>query len=216
MVYYNKELDVPVVHTYAELGLPIIYAESYQQRLERLLEFQDKNHKTANVIAVRERPESNYVVKDQFVGANQVVNDGEVAYAQKSAGESPTNDFWHATAPRWEVRTGTALTPADTDTWTQFTNPVAGSLKARTAGYPKTNDTGDADNTGDSTQAVSWAVNWATTDFNTTNISGVIYTSVTSPTTGSPLLFHAVYSPAFDKASTDTLKTFVNHTFESA
>jgi hypothetical protein len=209
--------DVPTLHSYSEVGRPVIYAESYQQRLERLLEYKDKNHKVANVIAVRERPEGNYAVKEQFTGNNVVTDAGEIAYAQKAAAEAPTNDFWAATG-RFTVRdNATPLTPGEGDTYTAFSNPVTGSTTngARTAGYPKTNDTLDTDNTGDSAQAISWAKLWATTDFTATNVSGLVYTAISSPTTGTPLLFHSVFSPVFGKAATDTLKVFVNHTFEA-
>lgn len=216
-VIYDQELDddVPVVHTYAQIGMPIVYAESYQQRLERVLEFEDKNHKTANVIAVRERPEGRHAVKEQFLGANLVTDAGEIAYAQKAAGETPTNDFWSANQ-RFSIRdNASALTPAETDTYTVFSNPIPSSVKTRTGGYPKTNDTGDADNTGDSPQAVSWAVSYLTTEANGSNLSGLVIVAIASPTTGTPLLNHSVFSPVFAKASTDTLKVFVNHTFEN-
>ena len=214
VVLYNKE-GIPIVHTYSQIGMPVIHAESLEQRLERVLEYEDKNHKTANVIAVRERPEGKYAVKEQMLGANLVTDAGEIAYAQKAAGESPTNDFWSANQ-RFQVRdNATPLTPAEGDTYTVFSNAVAGSLKTRTSGYPKTNDTGDPDNTGDSTQAVSWAVNYLTTDFTATNVSGLVIVAIASPTTGTPLLNHSVFSPVFAKASTDTLKVFVNHTFEN-
>lgn len=216
--FYDKNLDqwIPNIYSYAQVGVPVVEAETLDQRIERVLEYQDKNHTKpgANVICVRERPEGRYAVKEQFVGQNLVTDDGEIAYAQKAAGETPTNDFWSANQ-RFEVRdNATPLTPAETNTWTQFTNPVAASLKTRTGGYPKTNDTGDADNTGDTVRAVSWAVNYTTGDFTATNVSGQIITAIASPTTGTPLLNHAAFT-AFAKTSTDTLKIFVNHEFEN-
>lgn len=215
-IIYDKKLDVPIVHTYAQIGMPIIYAESYEQRLERRLEWEDKNHKVPNVVAVRERPEGNYAVKEQFLAANLVTDTGEIAYAQKAAGATVTNDFWAAGA-RFAVRdNATPLTPTEGDDFGDFTNHVAGSVKARTGGYPLQGTDPDGDNTGDGANVVAWSVNYLTGDFNATNVSGLTYSSDTTPTTGeaSPILFHAAFT-AFAKTATDTLKFFVNHTFEN-
>src|SRR5215213_8482576 len=136
-VFYDKNLDewIPNIYSYAQIGKPIVYAESLDQRIERVLEFQDKNHTEpgANVICVRERPEGNYALKEQFVGQNLVTDDGEVAYAQKMTGGNTavTNDFWHATTPRFHLRdNATPLTPAVTHNFTNFTGTVVGT-KAR-------------------------------------------------------------------------------------
>lgn|SRR5215216_916100 len=213
VIIYDKKLDVPVVDTYAQIGMPVIHAESYEQRLERLLEFEDKNHKKANVIAIRERPEGPHrAVKEQFLGANLVTTAGKNSYAEKASAQTPTNDFWHATNVKFALRDNASqLTPAVSDTYTVFTNPIAGSVKLRTAGYPQTPDA-DADNTGDGANIVSWKVDYTTTDFNATNVSGQVIASAATPTTGTPLLNHSAFTP-FAKASTDTLKLFVNHTF---
>ena len=219
-VFYDKNLDewIPNVYSYAQIGKPIVYAESLDQRIERVFEYQDKNHTKpgANVICVREKPEGSYILKEQFVGQNLVTDAGEIAYAQKAAAETPTNDFWSANG-RFVLRdNATPLTPGEGNTYTDFTNPIAGSLTngAREAGYPRTNDP-DGDNTASNkTQTVTWHVNYATADFNATNVSGQVYVAITSPTTGTPLLNHAAFT-AFAKTATDTLKIFVNHLFEN-
>ena len=39
--FYDKNLDerIPNVYSYAQIGKPIVYAESYEQRLERTFEY---------------------------------------------------------------------------------------------------------------------------------------------------------------------------------
>lgn len=93
------------------------------------------------------------------------------------------------------------------------------TTKTLRSNYPRFND-GDADNTGGANDQVTWSYNWATGDFDTTGASdltgGVIVDRATSatPTSTAKLLCHFNFSSAFEKTGNDTLKVFVNHTFE--
>ena len=78
--------------------------------------------------------------------------------------------------------------------------------------YPKTND-GDSDNTGAGTDIVTWRTSWTTGDFNANAIiGGCIHVGAASPASGTKLLSHFSIT-SFNKTSSDTLKIFVNHTF---
>lgn len=188
----------------------VIEAESYEQRLERMYEFEDKNHKYPNVQAIRTRPESNYAVKEWFLGSNIVTDNGDIYYAQQGAGTAPTNDF--AATGRFTLR-GAADTPAKTDTYDLMSTPITASNQVIDATYPKTNDTGDADNTGDGVKVVSYRVSYTTTSFADAAIQGgCIHIGGASPTTGTALLTHFSIT-SFAKTTSDTLKLFVNHSF---
>lgn len=99
------------------------------------------------------------------------------------------------------------------------THATINTTKVLRGNYPRFND-GDADNTGGANDQVSWSYNWATGDFDTTGASdltgGVIVdrTSVATPVSTAKLLCHFNFSSAFEKTGNDTLKVFVNHTFE--
>ena len=141
---------------------------------------------------------------------NIVTNDGDLYYAQKSVAESPTSDFGGANG-RMELRTGSA-TPAKDDVYSDVTTPITTSRKAKDSGYPKTNDD-DSDNTGSGTDIVTWRTSWTTGDFNATAIiGGCFHVGGASPACGSKLLTHFSIT-SFNKTASDTLKIFVNHTF---
>lgn len=201
--------------------LKVVEAETFEQRYERMLSYFDhlpvyarrgvtNNWNPANnVCAVLTRPEGNYALREWFPGANIVTNDGDIYYAKKAAGETPaTNENFGS--GRFELRTG-AATPAKTDTYTNVTTPVTASRKVFDGTYPKTNDTGDTDNTGDAVNAVSYRTSWTTGDFNATGIVGGAIHDNSSPVGATKLLTHFSIT-SFNKASTDTLKMFVNHT----
>ena len=112
-------------------------------------------------------------------------------------------------------------TIAKTDAYAQVTNPITttGAVRGLTAGYPKTADA-DSDNTGASADAISYRFDWATNQIDTSSgnpiTGGAIYdVGQTSPVAATKILTHWNFtSPAtFHKTSTDTLKLFVNHTF---
>jgi len=160
-----------------------------------------------NVCIVRESINGD---KTWYYAKNIVTNDGDLFYAQQAVGETPTSDF-DGSSGRMELRTGT-VTPAKGDTYTTVTTPVTSSRKIIDSTYPKTND-GDSDNTGSGTDIVTWRTSWTTSDFNATSIiGGCIHVGGASPSSGSKLLTHFSIT-SFDKTSSDTLKIFVNHTF---
>jgi hypothetical protein len=136
---------------------------------------------------------------------NIVTNDGDQYYAQLISAESPSDDFKGANAGL-RLGTGTgAPTKADIDVATF----VSGSGKARKSGYPKTNDTGDADNTGDGVDIVTWTYEYATGEANNGAIAeGAIVDNITTPTAA---LTHFLFAAAFPKTSADTLKVIINH-----
>jgi len=156
------------------------------------------------------------MIKEFDYTHNLVTNDGEIFYAKQGAGETPaTNENFQS--GRFEMGT-TAYTEAETDTFTNFdvggSSKISGSRQTFTSGYPKTNDTGDADNTGDAVDAVSYAVNYSAASWNDTDVEqGCIHDNA-SPVSATKLL--SVFSfTSFAKTSSDTLKVFVNHAFEN-
>lgn len=204
--------------------MQIIEAETFDQRLERLRSYQDHlpkfisrgkhaNHNPKNnVVAVRTKPEGRHLLKEWFFGHNIVTNDGDIFYAKQGVEEAPAaNENFHA--GRMELQNPASTdTPAKGDTYTNVTTPIVASRKVFDATYPKTNDTGDTDNTGDAVDAVSYRVSWTTTDFNATGIKGGCIHDNASPVSATKLLTHFLLT-SFDKGATDTLKVFVNHTF---
>ena len=110
-----------------------------------------------------------------------------------------------------ELRTGSA-TPAKGDVFTQVTTPIPTSIQEIDSTYPKVND-GDSDNTGSGTDIATWRTSWTTGDFNSNAIiGGCIHVGAGSPASGTKLLTHFSIT-SFNKTASDTLKIFVNHTF---
>ena len=141
---------------------------------------------------------------------NIVTNDGDLYYAQKSVGGTPTSDFGGSDG-RMELRTGSA-TPAKAHVYSDVTTPVTASRKIKDGAYPKTADD-DSDNTGAGADIVTWRTSWTTSDFNATAIiGGCFHVGGASPASGSKLLTHFSIT-SFNKTASDTLKIFVNHTF---
>ena len=156
------------------------------------------------------------MIKEFDYTHNLVTNDGEIFYAKQGAGETPASNE-NFQSGRFEIGT-TAYTEAETDTFNEFdvsgTSKISGSRQTFTSGYPKTNDTGDTDNTGDAADAVSYAVNYTAASWNDTDVEqGVIHDNAT-PTTSTKLLCAFSFT-SFAKTSSDTLKIFVNHAFEN-
>lgn len=159
--------------------------------------------------------------KDWWYGSNLVTNDGDIYYAKKAAGETPaSNENFGASACVLQ-NPSSADTIAKTDTYGNVNNPIttSGAVRGLTSTYPKTADA-DSDNTGASADAISYRFDWATNQIDTSAgnpiTGGAIYdVGQTSPVSGTKILTHWNFtSPAtFHKTSTDTLKLFVNHTF---
>ena len=148
--------------------------------------------------------------KTWIYAKNIVNNDGDLYYAQKSVAGTPTSDFGGSDG-RMELRTGSA-TPAKAHVYSDVTTPVTASRKIKDSTYPKTADD-DSDNTGAGTDIVTWRTSWTTSDFNATAIiGGCFHVGGASPASGSKLLTHFSIT-SFNKTASDTLKIFVNHTF---
>jgi hypothetical protein len=152
-----------------------------------------------NVLAVLGRADGRLLIP----ASNIVTTAGDIHYAQKGAGEAVTNAF----GVHVMCSAGTPGKAATDDSFTQ----IAGSEKAHTAGYPKTND-GDADNTGAGMDIVTFLASYAKADFNHASISHGIITNAT-PGVAEPLLTGYAFAAAFAKTADDTLKVFVNHDF---
>lgn len=159
--------------------------------------------------------------KEWFYGSNLVTNDGDIYYAKKGAGETPSSNENFGAAACVLQNPSSADTVAKTDTYGSVTSKIttSGAVRGLSEGYPKTADT-DADNTGAAADAVSYKFEWSTTQIDTSAgnpiTGGAIYdVGVTSPVSGTKILTHWNFaSPSsFHKTNTDTLKLFVNHTF---
>jgi len=95
------------------------------------------------------------------------------------------------------------------------------STKELRTNYPRFSDN-DSDNTGGAADQVTWSYEWATGDFNTTSVDdltgGVIVDAAgnTTPADTTKILTRFSFASPFEKTASDTLKVFVNHTFEGA
>lgn len=139
-------------------------------------------------------------------GVNIVTDEGDKYYAQKAAGEAATNAF-----DQMELGDNTSAAPGKTSTTSSITL-IASSAQTVKSTYPKTNDTGDADNTGDGVDVVTWTFEWTAASFSHAGITdGII--SVSGHGAGAPVLTHFEFAASFAKTTSDTLKVIVNHTF---
>ena len=139
-------------------------------------------------------------------GVNIVTNSGDTYYAQMVCAEAPDDDFDGASSG---IRLGSDnTTPVKTDT--DVTTFLAGTAHALGATYEKTDDQ-DALNTGAGVDIVTWCYGYLTSEGNANGIiEGAIVDNRTTPTAA---LTHFLFAAAFNKTSDDTLKIFVNHTF---
>ena len=161
-----------------------------------------------NICIVKENQDTGE--KTWYHAKNIVTNDGDLYYAQKSVAGTPTSDFGGSDG-RMELRTGSA-TPAKAHVYSDVTTPVTASRKIKDSAYPKTADD-DSDNTGSGADIVTWRTSWTTSDFNATAIiGGCFHAGGASPASGAKLLTHFSIT-SFNKTASDTLKIFVNHTF---
>lgn len=155
--------------------------------------------KECNVVAVLGHADGS---EEYIPGSNIVTDEGDKYYASGAIG-----------TPAWAVagmRLGTGVTApgkANTDVVTF----LAGSGKAVDAGYPKVSDD-DTDNAANAgVKVVTWRVSYGTAEANGTGIAELaLVDNITTPTKA---LNRALFTAAFDKTSSDTLKVFVNHTF---
>jgi len=158
-----------------------------------------------NIYAVLEWQDGSGKIK-VYKSHNIVTNAGDVYYAQRAASESVTNAFGI-------MELGTAGdAPAKASIRSNVTAVVAVSQKAHDGTYPLTNDP-DPDNPDTvGTDVVTYRVSYTVAEANDTDIDRVIITNVT-PAAGEALLSYGVFSAPFTKTGAQTLKVFVNHTF---
>jgi len=156
------------------------------------------------VIAVLENKKTGH--KRIIHGLNIITDKGDKYYAQSACAETPTDDF---DAAAGGLRLGSDNTPpvkSDDDVITY----LAGTAHALDATYPLTADP-DPDNIGAGVDIVSWRYSYLTSEGNVDAIiEGAIVDDRTTPTGA---LSHFLFATPFNKTSSDTLKVFVNHTF---
>jgi hypothetical protein len=158
------------------------------------------------IIAVLEKANGEVEVHET---KNIVTDDGDVYYAQRASGTTPTN-FWTSGAFDGLMFLSQATTPpAKNQTYAALSSIQNTGGTAMISGYPKSNDS-DTDNSGRGTKVVTYACSFSTgTTY--TNVADVAIAKAGASGT-SPILMRALFSSTFTKATTDTLKVFVNHT----
>ena len=159
--------------------------------------------------------------KEWLYGKNTVTNDGDIYYAKKAVGGTPSsNENFFASACVLQ-NPSSADSIAKTDTYQQISNPIttSGAVSGLESGYPKADDTGNSENTGAAVDAVTYKFAWTTAQIDTSSgnaiTGGAIYdVGQSSPVNATKLLTHWNFtSPAsFHKTNTDTLTLYVNHT----
>ncbi|MBN1254009.1 MAG: hypothetical protein JXA50_01880 [Deltaproteobacteria bacterium] len=157
--------------------------------------------KHADVIAILHNPKSGE--KTLIAGKNIVTNAGDQFYAQKVCGESPANDFTSL-----YLTTAGPSTPAKDDDYSDFT-VVAGSEKAKSSGYPKTNDA-DPDNPAPGVDIMSWLFEYSGEDGPFTDITHSFIAKAGAGGTD-PILNSYKWPVSFSKGAGVTMKIFHNH-----
>lgn len=137
-------------------------------------------------------------------GRNIVTDAGDIFYAQSACGETPTNTFanlYLATAGPDPV--------LKTNNYGDFTFH-AGSEKAKTATYPKTNDD-DGDNTGSGVDIISWKFDYTTGDGPFVAITHS-FIAAAGATGTDPILNGYKWGASWGKDASTSAKIFANHT----
>lgn len=138
-------------------------------------------------------------------GRNIVTTAGNVYYAQKATGATPTNAFSYL-----YLSTAGPSTPAVTDTYASF-NSGQTAGKAVDGTYPMVPDT-DSDNIGLGTTVASWRHSYTTGDGPYTSIQWSFISKVSASGTD-PILNSYKWGSAWSKDSSTSAKVFTNHTF---
>ena len=201
------------------MTIKVAPAQSFNERIEAQLSYMDRNHVDhANIEAVLTRPESynsTWHVKEWFMGANIVTNDGDIYYSVKAVGGTPATNENFLQAQCELANPGSQTAQAKGDTYGTMLTPITASRKTIFSTYPRRDgQTDDADNTGGGTtnsDIVSYKYSWTTGDFNATAIKNGCLHDNASPISGTKLLTHFGVT-TFTKDSSSTLKVFVNHT----
>ena len=182
----------------------------------------------ANKIALKKADGTTY--GDAGAAGSAFAGDGRLFhYPTATVSPATVSDGSTASAVYGAMVLGSGThTPAEADTYSSFStgaydaaHATIDTTKTLTDLYPRFNDN-DADNTGGATDQVTWAYSWTKGNFTTASASdltgGVIVDRATlaTPATAAKLLCHFNFASAFEKTANDTLKVFVNHTFEGA
>ena len=217
----------------------LIDSTDVNEKLDKFWKFNDHFKTPAdNITAVighyDELPSGNIEFwKEWRYTHNVVTNDGDEFYARRAQGTANTATNANFVAARLELATS-GNSVAETNTYgydTGTTNGgfsgwngsahadvIASTKKNTSSGYAKISDD-DSDNSANSNvRTLAYKFEYATGDFNHTSISnGAVYdAAVTSPAAASKILTHFAFAAAFAKTANDTLKCFVNHTFNAA
>lgn len=161
----------------------------------------DRSVIRGNIVILLEDENSNVICIKQ---SNIITSAGDIYYAQKAAGEAPTNNF-----SIFEFGIGgTAPNKASNRS---AINPVPGSQMPFVMGYPRTNDT-EPLNTGKGVNVNTFRGFYNHGVAQGIGIDRVIIT-IPSPGGTAPLLMYGVLSQPFNKGPIGTLTIFVNHTF---
>lgn len=137
-------------------------------------------------------------------GQNIVTTTGNTFYAESSCGQTPTYSY----ANLFLATAGPAV-PAVGDDYDDFT-VVAGSSKAKSAGYPKCPDT-DTDNTGKGATVVTWKFEYATGDGPFTAITHS-FIAVSGAGAGATILNSYKWESSWSKDASTTATIYTNHT----
>ena len=155
------------------------------------------NHKTGEV--------------QKIWGRNIVTNAGDVWYAQSACSETPTNAFanlYLATACG-----ETSGVPVKDSDYSDFTLH-AGSEKAKSTDYPKTNDA-DVQNTGSGTDIVTWLFEYTSANGPFVDVTHS-FISIASASGTDPIMNGYKWTAAWSKDDSTQAKIFTNHEFLGA
>ena len=141
---------------------------------------------------------------------NIVTTAGDTYYAQRGVGTTPTNFNSAGVFNGKAFLSQTTGTPTKSDNYSTISATIQnGTGNSVASTYPKTNDT-DIDNTGAGPTVITYLYTFSTGN-TYTNVADVSIAG-NAPTGTDPLLMRAKFASTFTKATTDTLKVFVNHT----
>jgi hypothetical protein len=157
--------------------------------------------------------------KHRYITHNIVTNDGDTHYAEKGGNQgnrNSTDGFTFSgdgSLSSGVMILGTAgITPAKTAIFGHMTTAVADSRKEFDNGYPTTSDS-DGDNPTTGADVLSFRTSYTTSEANASGIDRVMITESGTTTMSGTVLMYATFATSVNKTSADTLKVFVNHTF---
>ncbi len=148
--------------------------------------------------------------KRTFHSKNIVTNDGDIYYAEAGALASPTNTFGNSGTGIMILGTAGNAPAKDSNFGDFTTEAAAGARKSWDSTYPLVDDP-DGDNTGAGVDITTYRVSYGTGDANSSGIDRVCIAN-NGVSSGNPLLMYSTIS-SVNKTASDTLKVFVNHTF---